>query len=485
MTEDGKQAEIFYASLFPSKIKSYLDKADKKQNRKAINITFNGLKKDADELYIVVKQFSHESRRQGFGSGEIVQNTITLKDMDKLTSLTATAVGVRNEFEFLQRLSTGDICFYGTTDDNKIKVPLAWDEYCKHYISRQVTQQVIVGEEVFYNEYEVIISSDKKIDIILSENLEVDLENSKFTLNFKTDLKQVKKDARFILCLLKNRELKIGNKSIKYEHFDISEEFKKSLLFTVTLGDILDEIEYEYTFSINTLNIVEQKQLALLVSLKNGERNTLLTDKVHTFDWIIDGKFMPLLIIKGDDGSINLCNAIYTKKVQTSIKNANGEHYKTPLFSNLKPKVLANLCYYNYNCFYDQINKSDINENTTDYLNDTVLRLIQAYDINNDKNLLDIAEYILDKIIYIEEKIYYILNKMQIKKRKGEFEDNEKQVLNNIQGGNILELFGISVLLGNEKQATLYLEQMNEKESRWIVDFPIYRLYQNLLSQIQ
>ena len=118
-------------------------------------------------------------------------------------------------------------------------------------------------------------------------------------------------------------------------------------------------------------------------------------------------------------------------------------------------------------------------------MNDTVLRLIQAYDINNDKNLLDIAEYILDKIIYIEEKIYYILNKMQIKKRKGEFEDNEKQVLNNIQGGNILELFGISVLLGNEKQATLYLEQMNEKESRWIVDFPIYRLYQNLLSQIQ
>ena len=64
-----------------------------------------------EDIYIIAKQFSNESWKQGSGRGQLVPKTIMLKDMDKVTSVTATAVGVKNEYEFLQRLSTGDVCF--------------------------------------------------------------------------------------------------------------------------------------------------------------------------------------------------------------------------------------------------------------------------------------------------------------------------------------------------------------------------------------
>lgn len=481
MSEDGKQTEIFYASLYPSKIKSYLDLASRKKKKESISVSFNKLKKDANELYIVTKQFSQESRRQGFGSGEIVQNTIMLKDMDKVTSLTATAVGVKNEFEFLQRLSTGDICFYGTTEDNKIKVPLAWNEYCKHYLSKQIKQSVSINKKTFYNEYEVFISSNNKADIVLSKNLHIDLGKNKFQFNFVTDIKQLKNDAHFILCLLEAKEFQIGKVSIKYDNFSISEDFKKSLIFIITLENVLEEIEFDYKEPVSTLKSSTQKQLGALVLLKNGKKNNLLPDKVHTFDWRIDGKFMPLIIFKKDDGSIDLCNALYTRKTQTAIKSANGEYYKTPLFANLKADVLANLYYYNYDYFYEQIDESDVNEATVSCLNDAALRLMQAYDINKDKNLLNIAEYVLQKIACLEgQKIYFLINMFQVKKRQGLLNDKDILALKTIPAENAGESFGISVLLEDKEKADFYFEQITEDERKLIVNYPIYSLYQSL-----
>ena len=76
MSRDGKRREIFYASLFPTKLKYYLDNARKKQSKKNINITFVKVEKKSDVFYNVVKQFSNESKKQGFGHEQLVQNAI-------------------------------------------------------------------------------------------------------------------------------------------------------------------------------------------------------------------------------------------------------------------------------------------------------------------------------------------------------------------------------------------------------------------------
>lgn len=54
MSKDGKKREVFYSSLYPSKIKSFLEKAVKKGNKESINIPFRRIKKKPEELYVVL-----------------------------------------------------------------------------------------------------------------------------------------------------------------------------------------------------------------------------------------------------------------------------------------------------------------------------------------------------------------------------------------------------------------------------------------------
>ena len=480
MSEDGTRREIFYSLLYPSKIKGYLEKAAQKGNNTSISIGFNKLVKSPQKLYIVVKQFSQESKRQGFGSGEIVQNTIAIQDLDKVTSMTATAIGAKNEFEFMQRLSTGDVCFYGTTKENQIKVPIAWDEDNRHYLEKQVNKSVSINGKIYYETYRIIWSSTGDFTMVLSENLQIELEKKKFQIIRRTGIKEFGKDAHFILELINNKSFKIGNAIVSYHGFNIPDSLVGELKFMDDLNNTLNEIEFDYDKPFWNLPLDVKKQLIQIVAIRNGEMNNILTDRVSFFDWKIEDKYMPVIIIKQDDGSVELNNGVFSKN-QISVKNDKEEHYIIPLFGYADQKILANLYYYNYELFYEQIDSADVNVYTLDFLNHTALKLIQAYDINGNEKLLDIAEYQLKKIEKFEkEKIYFILNMLQITKRRGLFSDRESIILQGLYTNNLQELFGINVLLENKEKAKKIYDQMEQEEQDLIAEYPIYFLYQNL-----
>ena len=164
-----------------------------------------------------------------------------------------------------------------------------------------------------------------------------------------------------------------------------------------------------------------------------------------------------------------------------AIINDKGEYYKVPLFGHADREILANLYYYNYARFYEQIDSADVNVYTLDSLNHTALRLIQAYDINRDEKLLDIAEYQLKKIEEFEKnKIYYKINMLQIIKRRGLFSNKEIMILKGLNTENLQEMFGINVLLEDKEKARKIYGQMSKEEQEFIAEYPIYYLYQNL-----
>lgn len=140
MSEDGKEREIFYVSLFPTKLKYYLEKAEYKGNKKTINVIFTKMEKVPEVFYAIVKQFSNESKKQGFGHEQMVQNAIKYRDFNRVTSITASAIGVNNDIEFMKRIGDGDVSFYGTIEGSPFKFP--WNGMKKFYISfgRKLTE---------------------------------------------------------------------------------------------------------------------------------------------------------------------------------------------------------------------------------------------------------------------------------------------------------------------------------------------------------
>ena len=90
MSSDGKEKEVFYASLYPSVLKKYIDEKEEKLAKKktrpktpTLSIVFTKLEDNADVLYRIVKQFSIEKRKQGTGDVALVKDMIMLKDIDK------------------------------------------------------------------------------------------------------------------------------------------------------------------------------------------------------------------------------------------------------------------------------------------------------------------------------------------------------------------------------------------------------------------
>jgi len=482
MSEDGKRREIFYSSLFPSKLKSYIETAEKKGNKEYINISFSKLEKTANKLYIIVKQFSNESRKQGFGIGPTVQNTIMVKDMEKVTSITASAVGVANRYEFLQRLSEGDVCLYGTLEGCPISFPLEWYDNSTYVLREKIHQTFGIENRVFYEEYEVETTSNDSIILIPSENLEIDLTKGKFRFKENSSIKQLRIDAEFLLCAMQNTNFTIGNTNFQYGKLNMPKTLEDKLEFYIQLDDVLQMIEFNFEKPFKSLSKQTKQQLVSIVAMKNGLYNKDLTDQRHIFNWKIEDKYMPVIVSRHDNDEKNdLMNAIYTRKHQTFDTDEKGHYFRVPLFVIIDRHILDNLYYYDYAYIKEQIDKADVNEYTLSTLNYAALQLINVYDATKDKKILDLAEYQLSRIENLEEqKSYYLLNMLQIKYRKNELSMDDKKWLLKMETEDNMILFGRSVLLQEKEEAEHYYGKLTDEDRESIHEYPIMYLYQEL-----
>jgi len=183
------------------------------------------------------------------------------------------------------------------------------------------------------------------------------------------------------------------------------------------------------------------------------------------------------------DNEIELANSVYTNKFAIFLpcsESKNKEGYRFPIFVYHDVDVLANLYYYDYNAFRSQIDNAEINEVTSGALLECVLIMINVFDRNSDSHFLVLAEYLLQLLEpFITEELI-LLNRLQIKKRTGEFNKDDLDLLNKIDSDEIHILFGKYVLLGDKTKAQIYFKRFSDEDQSRYKGFPIYKLYSQL-----
>lgn len=479
---DGQKKEIFYASLYPSKIADYLDIAKKKRNRSTYNVSFLKLKKSAETLYIVAKQFNDEATKQGSAYTPLVQDRIKCDDFDKLRSITLTVAGARNSYDALLRLSSGDICLYGKTEGDKYLRPMESLDHSKFFIGQEVYQDVSIGEEVFYSCYRCIADSDGGMVLILSPNLELRLTEGKFNFKVSSSLKELSKDAQFLLRLKDFGSYSIAGHEFKCMDSKISPDFQNRLRYILDLYETLEMIGFDLNVKLSNYTEEQQEQFLKLVNLRLGAYNSQLKDEFSKYVWTFGNKCVPLLIIK-NGSKIELTSSVYTNKFVIFLPCAESNDargYRMPLFVYQDIEILSNLYYYDYDAFHEQIDNSDANEVTSGALLECVLIMINVFDKNHDLHFLDLAEYLLQKLEPFTNEELILLNRLQIRKRRGTFSDTEINQLNSVKCDDIHILFGKSVLLGCKEQAAIYFQQFSEDDKVMYQGFPIYKLFEEL-----
>lgn len=470
--------------MFPTKLKYYLEKAEKKGNKKNISITFSKLEQKADVFYSVVKQFSNESKKQGFGHEQLVQNAIREADMDKVKEISASVVGAANKYEFLKRLGTGDVSFYAKVEGTPFSIPLEWHEGSVYYMLTQVDEDICIGDKKYYDFYKVSSNSDGEITIILSDNIQIDIGKCKFIFKPKTDIKTLKHDAEFLMSAMKSTEINIGGHLFPYEDPYMPEELYKNLKFYIDLDKIFTQIGFEYSKPFSEIAESTKKKFVDIISLQAGRKNNLFTEKVHAYNLMVDEKYIPLIVFKNDTGGENeIFNAIYTEKYQMFVADEKENHYRVPMFAHIEGEIMKQLYKYDVEILERQIADAEINEVTEESMNMSGLNLIHAYDGDIEKNqyLLKIAERLFESLIdKFGKKHIYIINRMQIRKRMGELNKEELDVLSKMKCVDCQEKCGKYILLGNKSKAKESFEQISKEEQEAFRTYPIYKLYMEM-----
>lgn len=481
MSKDGTRKEIFYSALFPSKIKSYLKLIRKKGNKNSINITFSKMKNDPNNLYSIVKQFSNESKKQGFGEGPIVQNTINLDGIEQITSVTASAVGTSSLYEFLQKLGTGDVCLYGKREGERIEFPIEWYNGSIYFVKKTINEEISVNGKIYFNEYQKQLSSEGKIMLFPSENLIINLTSGRVEFILNSKISELRKDAEFLLDIAGNDNFTISGIKIPCKSFETTNDLEKQLKYFIDLDESLKMINYNIDRDYKDLTENAKKELSLLVGIKNGLMNNLF-DENHIFNWRFEGKYIPIVASRHKtDEKNDLKNLLYTNKYKIAIKDNNGNHYKIPLFTLLDMNTICNLYLYDYTYFKGQIDEAVVNEYTLHSLNNVVLQLINIYDSTQNIEFLRLAKYQMGKIENLAKyEDYYILNQLQIKYREHGLDRDDEQMLIKIKEDNIIMAFGKYVLLRKKEIAEDYYNQLSLEEIKALKEYPIMCLYEAL-----
>ena len=473
-----EQQEVFYTSLYPSRILDYLDKAEHRHNEKSINIPFSKLKKDPDNLYNVAKQFSEEGKKQGSAKTPLVQDRIKKEDFDKIEYIIFTAVGVSNPYEALMRLSSGDVCFYGKTSDDKYERPLEWQDGSIFYVDREVSQDIAVGETIYYQKYKCLAGSNGGMVITLSPNLKLNISEKKIEFKPVSSLDELNNDAKFLLDLNASKEFSVAGHEISTTNA-LETDFEKRLSYFVELHNALKMICFETSTPWEQYTKEQFVQFHKLVDIFHNESSFKLTDGFYKHLWSFDGKNIPIIINKKKD-KIELTHAVYTDKIALFYPDEEDDSitYRVPVFVGVEAEVLSNLYYYDYDLLRKQIDDSDINSKSAPALNDCVLHLIKVFDLNDDYRFLDLADYLMNRLENLQkDKSLFLLNKLQIKKRQGTLNENDIALLNGIEDSDVQVGFGKYVLLEDKEKASTIFDQFTDAQKEFYTEAPIYKLY--------
>ena len=481
MDESGNNEEIFYAHLTQSKSKGYLDTAAKKKRKASIRVQFIKLPKTPDALYRILKQFALDSRKQ---SKQLADDTIKLKDIQNVQEITATVVDAKSEVDILRKIVEGEVCLFGKVPGNPYDIPIEWKKDAKIAIFNEAHKSISVGDVLYYDRYKAKETSDGEIFIYPSDNLELNLTGSRYHFDLKTDLNGMYTDAKFMLALLENTDITIAGHTITYTDPRMSDNLKERLRFIVDLYDTLDMIGFEKSIKIQELEEKSIRELEFLVNIRLGKYNDKLASEFNRYLWHFQGKCVPLLIIRNAEAQSNnvLADALYSRNYQpfASLKDREGVVFITPQFIYQSAETLANLYKYDYESFYYQIDKADINKYTIEPLNLEVLKLIKVYDICGDEHFLQIAEYLAKKLENVQHQEHYAMNRLQIKKRLGIWGEEERSELETMTNDTTPALFGKAVLLGDKEKAAYYFKKMSPEEKEQYSEYPIFTLYEQL-----
>ncbi|MGG3197704.1 DUF4365 domain-containing protein [Priestia aryabhattai] len=486
----------YYRILAPLKVRSLLSHLNSSE-KKSISFDFKKMKnEDLDPLR---HTFIEEVDKQQTGSTETSENK-------ESTPYKVDFVNMQKEaFNLFEEM----IHVYGIPDDG-IRLPV------KEAKSDELNEVVYMNSESTLFTYQ-IIETEKGFKVVIEDTLTLDFDRRKKSGLFH--LERVKSLSSYMKCLrlinyyiqrnkfpFQSLQLSGGTLNVKGHLQQIEEEiesYKKLIDICTQIGIsenyIFDDKEDFPSLFNAIINIFKNKQYSLLnIHQEKLEKTEIINIELSKYVKLAlvyaDGCFLNLyseeaLKITGRYSSLtDVASNHGQNTVEPVMLSNNRENYdqKVSIFTSRKIEEMVK----DTNFDFDIVKLSFADEHhdiQADLTITSSLEYIDFYDKTLDENYLELALDLNQRYLakYPKDEIAKV-NVYLIKVKQGhKLSEDEQNDLYNIQvraemNNEQTICFACEVLLKNKTKAKRIFATLPGEEKEEIMEFPIYRFYQNL-----
>lgn len=476
ISEDAKRKTIFANALTPVKLKELLKSAEKKPNQTK-NIPLQRLK-DVHELYILLLQYGHDSKRQGTGQCELMRKTIDLSKLRDIDKLEATVISANSEKEALKKIFSGEVGLFGHLEKSDIWLPVEYSQQIRFKVRtvRCHDELVKVDGIEFYKRFR-IEEDDESIKIIFSDNLYIKLTDIGYTMNLALNgtVESLRQDVLFMKALLSGHILQLG-KMVEIEiHSDaIGNDFLEGIKITDAFTRACEQFDVRPSKKMKDYTEQDWKKMQELTNLYHGYIIPKDGD-IAWHMWWWENKLYPFIVYR-ENNKVRAINIFKDDKCVTEVKFEE-KKYRVPVFASLNRDIWSKLYDVREQTLIKQIEQSDINMETAPVFISIFIELMWAYDDIENEKYYNAAFLIIEKLIELDnDNVAATINRMQLIYRKRELAEEEMRKLEAIDDQDYLAKCAANILLDNKRIAKKYLEKMSEEDKNKFKQNPICNL---------
>lgn len=476
VSDNGEKTAIFYNALTPIKLQSLLKGTENKKPEQTKNISLNRLKRnDKDELYKILLQFGHDSKEQG--AGELIRRSISLDDMEKVDSIRVTTF-VSDNKEAIQKITSGEACWYGHLSTADIWLPLQYEAQTKMKLvaCMRVNDQVGIDGISYYDSFELRKDGDKTFSVRLSENLVIDINKRKFIFEPMTDLEQIIKDIKFLEAMRCGRTWHIGKRKCDYSDVNWGNKFQSMINFYKQLQLATMKFEIKLNKTFENFNDNDWKAMNELVNIYQGKIRPKKENAWHMWWW--QDKIVPFFIAIDLNGDVCVENGTHFQHIRVWFGDER-KRYLVPSFITFQRDIWEKLYEVDEKVLLEELESGELNNETEGYFSLMLIEILAAYDITKNEKYYNISKVISDKLLVVNPEFdYWKINKFQLLKRKRNLIEDELQELEHMEEktDDNKVICAANILLDNKRKARNELDKMSNEDREIFMTYPIYNL---------
>lgn len=481
--KENNEAKVYYRSLLPSNINTILE--ENKHNPKKVKIELWEIK-DIKHFERICVDFYADKETQKKLSSEVFNNDYLSVNGKMMATFNHYS---KNNIPMYDLL--GEERNIYIKSDNEI-IGVQCFEIDK--IGTTVNLNISFGEEhIYYRTYKYEKDIDGNENILFGKSFVLNMLTKKLNITIRGTLNERIQDLKFI-CMLSERKYFYIN-TIKF-NFDFEKEkidkYKNMLSSLEKIKMFCEYLKIKKDINLDEWREEEYKKIFLWISAIIDKKTINAPNwELDSIGSILVGDLRFSIMTTRDKEDEFFINAIWDESLigKQSYKYQSGETeiYTNNLFSVLNADVYRadDVDIVQMMKYFDSYQLQD-NEETL--INLQALEVLKAYDITKNIELLNYAEFLLNKIINfqtIEEVVK--INLMQIKKRRNQ-ELNEQELssmieIRNNNKGNNMFLLAVATIMENKAEINYIFKNMTEIEKQEFKNFPIYTLMEEVIKQ--